>query len=306
MRKFYRRYMEEMNDGTASTGMGGSIDTSIATQTSEPTVTTDTNAVMSEEDALRFLGGVTNTTQPTINTQPNNAAQDSNTPQVIDNNEPFDIGEIDMSMFGITEQPETPIVQAQPQVITQEQQQAQMIQDIYNKLNNPDTKANDVIEPEELTALSTLTEKLQKAGLLPSGLSEEDKTLLQEAKAMRDEIKQSRELQQQQAEFTAKVNSIDEYSKTLEGLIPGYDTSFMINVVSQISKQNPQAGQQILNNPAMLTQLWAKYGAKAQPRQQQTNVISNGSSQVGRGDLLEKVRSGNGTPDDEARLLASL
>ena len=305
MRKFYRVFMEEMNDGTASTGMGGSIDTSIATQTSEPTVTTDINAVMSEEDALRFLGGVTSTTQPTINAQPNNVAQDANTLQVIDNNEPFDIGDIDMSMFGITEQPVTPIVQAQPQVITQEQQQAQMIQDIYNKLNNPEVKA-DAIEPEELTALSALTEKLQKAGLLPSGLSEEDKTLLQEAKAMRDEIKQSRELQQQQAEFTAKVNSIDEYSKTLEGLIPGYDTSFMINVVSQISKQNPQAGQQILNNPAMLTQLWAKYGAKAQPKQQQTNVISNGSSQVGRGDLLEKVRSGNGTPDDEARLLASL
>jgi hypothetical protein len=297
--------MEEMNDGTTSTGMGGSIDATVATQTSEPTVTTDTNAVMSEEDALRFLGGVTNTIQPTINNQPNNAAQDANT-QVVDNNEPFDIGDIDMSMFGITEQPVIPTIQTQPQMITQEQQQAQMIQDIYNKLNNPNTSENDVIEPEELSALSALTEKLQKAGLLPSGLSEEDKTLLQEAKAMRDEIKQNREIQQQQAEFTAKVNSIDEYSKTLEGLIPGYDTSFMINVVSQISKQNPQAGQQILNNPAMLTQLWAKYGAKAQPRQQQTNVISNGSSQVGRGDLLEKVRSGNGTPDDEARLLASL
>lgn len=303
MKRFFK-LMDIATDGTASTGMGGAT-----TTTSEPTVTADTsvnNGMMSEADALSFLSGATNQDANTITEQ---------NPTVTQTNEPFDIGEIDMSMFGFPSAPVTPVIpqtapvvqeQMQPPQLTQEQQQAQMIQDIYNKLNNPNQNEPQ-IDPEEMTALSALTEKLQKAGLLPKGLSEEERTLLQEAKAMRDEIKQNKEIQAQQAEFNNKVNAIDTYSKQLEGLIPGYNTEFMISLVSQISQQNPQAGQQILNNPAMLTQLWATYGHKSQPKQQQTNVISsNTGSQVGRVDLFEKVKAGNASIDDEARFLQSL
>lgn len=309
--KYFRELREEMNDGTVSSGMGVVSDVSVSTQTSEPVVSTSTessNVITSEEDALRFLSGAA---EPQLNQEVNVHENPSDTAvgnQEAATIEPFDIGEIDMSMFGSFEPQSTvstiPVVPTQQQV-TPEQQQAQMLQDIYNKLNNPDVN-NDGIDQEELSALSALTEKLQKAGLLPKGMSEEDKQILQDAKTMRDEIKQQREQQAQQIEFGNKVGAIDSYSKQLESLIPGYNTEFMINIVSQISQKNPQAGQQILNNPAMLTQLWATYGAKAQPKQQQTNVISNGSSQVGKTDLFEKVKGGNASIDDEARYLASL
>ena len=306
--KYFRELREEMNDGTVSSGMGGVSDVSVSTQTSEPVVSTSTessNVITSEEDALRFLSGAA---EPQLNQEVNVNQDTAIGNQEAVTIEPFDIGEIDMSMFGSFEPQSTvstiPVVPTQQQV-TPEQQQAQMIQDIYNKLNNPNT-SNDGIDQEELSALSALTEKLQKAGLLPKGMSEEDKQILQDAKTMRDEIKQQREQQVQQVEYTNKVNAIDTYSKQLSELIPGYDNNLMINIVSQISQKNPQAGQQILNNPAMLTQLWATYGAKAQPKQQQTNVISNGSSQVGRTDLFEKVKGGNASIDDEARYLASL
>ena len=309
MKRFFR-LMDIATDGTTSTGMGGGDASTTTTVTSEPTViaTESTNNVMmSEDDALSFLSGTINSNQEAATTEQNTT--------ITAPAETFDIGDIDMTMFGLLNEPLAPVVpqtapiipeQAQPTQITQEQQQAQMIQDIYNKLNNPNQNEQQ-IEPEELTALSALTEKLQKAGLLPKGLSDEDKTLLQEAKAMRDEIKQQKEQQAQQMEFNNKVNAIDSYSKQLEELIPGYNTEFMISLVSKISQQNAQAGQQILNNPAMLTQLWATYGHKSQPKQQQTNVISsNSGSQVGRVDLFEKVKAGNASIDDEARYLQSL
>jgi hypothetical protein len=304
--KNLRVLMEEMNDGIVSGGMGGGSDVSVSTQTSEPvtTSTESSNGIMSEEDALSFLSGAT---EPQINQDANvNLSDTAIGNQEVTAIEPFDIGEIDMSMFGLPNEPQAtaPVIPEQQQA-TPEQQQAQMLQDIYNKLNNPDVN-NDEIGQEELTALSALTEKLQKAGLLPKGISEEDRQILQDAKTMRDEIKQQREQQAQQVEFGNKVSAIDSYSKQLEDLIPGYSTEFMISMVSQISQKNPQAGQQILNNPAMLTQLWATYGAKSQPKQQSTNVISNGSSQVGKTDLFEKVKGGNASIDDEARYLASL
>lgn len=309
MRRFFI-LMDVATDGTTSTGMGGGDASTTTTVTSEPTVTTTestNNVMMSEDDALSFLSGTTNSNQEAVTTEQN--------PTITAPDEPFDIGEIDMSMFGLANEPLAPVVpqtapviqeSIQPAALTQEQQQAQMIQDIYNKLNNQNQNEPQ-IDQEELTALSVLTEKLQKAGLLPKGLSDEDKTLLQDAKAMRDEIKQQKEQQVQQVEYTNKVNAIDTYSKQLSELIPGYDNNLMINIVSQISQKNPQAGQQILNNPAMLTQLWATYGHKSQPKQQQTNVISsNSGSQVGKVDLFEKVKAGNASIDDEARYLQSL
>lgn len=298
MKRIYR-LMDIATDGTSSNGMGGSMEAS--TVTNEPTVTS--NTITSEADALSFLNGTT--TNDDVN---NPATGNPNEPAEI---EPFDIGDIDMSMFGLANEPVIPqsapvvIEQIQQPQATLEQQQAQMIQDIYNKLNNQ-TSNEPQIAPEEMTALSALTEKLQQAGLLPKGLSDEDKTLLQEAKTLRDEIKQQKEQQAQQVEFNNKVNTIDSYSKQLENLIPGYSTEFMINIVSQISAKNPQAGQQILNNPAMLTQLWATYGAKSQPRQQQNNIISGGNITNNGPDLFEKVKAGNASIDDEARYLQSL
>lgn len=311
MKRFFKLQDIATDGTTTGGGMGGgdvsasTTSTVISESATQPAVS---NTITSEADALAFLSGATNSNQETTTTTEQNP--------IAPNNESFDIGEIDMSMFGLPNEPVAPVTapvvpvvqeQLQTQQLTLEQQQAQMIQDIYNKLNNPNQNEPQ-IDQEEMTALSVLTEKLQKAGLLPKGLSEEERTLLQEAKAMRDEIKQQKEIQAQQVEFTNKVNAIDTYSKQLVSLIPGYNTEFMISLVSQISQQNPQAGQQILNNPAMLTQLWANYGHKSQPKQQQTNVISsNGvNSSAGRGDLLDKVRSGNASIDEEANFLRGL
>ncbi len=304
MRKYYIQLMEMANDGTQSVGMGGAeITTAPATVSSEQIPTTS-NPISNEADALSFLGGLG--TQETSN-QNTTLVQEQN--QSTQTTEPFDIGTIDMSMFGLPNEPQVTqqIVQPtqEPQVVNQEVQQANLLQQIYNKLNTP-VQNEPQVDQEELAALSVLAEKFQKAGLLPKGLSDEDKQLLEEAKAMRDEIKQQKEMQAQQVEFNNKISAIDSYSKQLESLIPGYSTPFMQKLVAQITQQNPQAGQQILNNPLMLTQLWATYGHKSQPKQQSTNIISNGSSQVGNTDLFEKVKSGQGSIDDEARLLASL
>lgn len=306
MKKYYRQFMEMANDGTQSAGMGGTeVSTTAPVTVSNEQSTVPSNPISNEADALSFLGGLG--TQETVN-QNTTLSQEQN--QSIQTTEPFDIGTIDMSMFGLPNEPQVTqqIVQPtqEPQVVNQEvQQQANLLQQIYNKLNTP-AQNEPQVDQEELTALNVLAEKFQKAGLLPKGLSDEDKQLLEEAKAMRDEIKQQKEMQAQQVEFNNKISAIDEYSKQLESLIPGYSTPFMQKLVAQITQQNPQAGQQILNNPLMLTKLWATYVHKSQPKQQNTNIISNGSSQVGNTDLFEKVKSGQGSIVDEARLLASL
>lgn len=296
MRKFYNVFMEEMSDGTASTGMG-------ATGTTETASTVQTTT-MSESEALNFLSGANNVNNEQQQTQP----QEQNDFNI-------NLDEIDMSMFGnFEEQVNQNIQNQQPQQVQQVQQTqmqeqnptTQLLEQLLEKLNN---NQNQTIPDEDTEALSLLATKMQKAGLLPSGISEEDKQLLQEIKAMKDEINQQKEIQKQQVEHQNKISAIDNFSKELEQTIPNYNNDFMIQLVSKIAQQNPQAGQQILNNPAMLISLWNRYGAKAQPKVQQTNILSSngsGSNNVNTNELFERVKTGKATQDEELKLIASL
>lgn len=285
--KFFKQYMDLATDGTESTGMGATTATDV------------TSDVMSESDALSFLGNY-DSNKPEEQT----VSQEEQAPAQQEEVYNLDDVEIDMSMFGLPQE-ETispaPITEAAPV----QSQESQMMQQILERLDN--RQEDQELQEDEVSALSELATKMQKAGLLPNGLSEEDKQLLQEAKSMRDEIKQQREAQQQQVEFQSKIDSIDSYSKQLEELIPGYSTPFMMNIVAKINQTNPQAGQQILNNPAMLTSIWKQYGSKAQPQQQNTNIIATNNSQtVSHNDLFEKVRSGKASEADELELLRSM
>ncbi|MDN5053800.1 hypothetical protein [Aliarcobacter butzleri] len=301
MRKFYNVFMEEMSDGTASTGMGATTTTETA-----PAVQTTT---MSESEALNFLSGannVNNEQQPNVNEEQTIQPQESNDFNI-------NLDEIDMSMFGNFEEQVNQNIQNQQtqQQVQQTQMQeqnpnTQLLEQLLEKLNN---NQNQTPPDEDIEALSLLATKMQKAGLLPSGISEEDKQLLQEIKAVKDELNQQKEIQKQQVEHQNKINAIDNFSKELEQTIPNYNNDFMIQLVSKIAQQNPQAGQQILNNPAMLISLWNKYGAKAQPKVQQTNILSSngsGSNNVNTNELFERVKTGKATQDEELRLIASL
>lgn len=301
MRKFYNVFMEEMSDGTASTGMG-------ATGTTETASTVQTTT-MSESEALNFLSGannVNNEQQPNVNEQQQTQPQEQNDFNI-------NLDEIDMSMFGNFESQVNQNIQNQQiqQQVQQTQMQeqnptTQLLEQLLEKLNN---NQNQTIPDEDTEALSLLATKMQKAGLLPSGISEEDKQLLQEIKAVKDEINQQKEIQKQQVEHQNKISAIDNFSKELEQTIPNYNNDFMIQLVSKIAQQNPQAGQQILNNPAMLISLWNRYGAKAQPKVQQTNILSSngsGSNNVNTNELFERVKTGKATQDEELRLIASL
>lgn len=298
MKRFDIVLQDEMTDGITSAGMGAS------TTVENNTTTTNTPTVMSEAEALSFLNGIgTGEQQSNIEPQTQPQGQDTND---------FSINpdDIDMSMFGNYENEQVISVVPQQQQTQPQGQDVnpkdEIMQQILNKLNS--NNQNETVQNEEIEILSQLASKMQKAGLLPNGLSEEDKQLLQDAKAMRDEIKQQKEAYQQQLQHQNKISAIDSFSKELEQTIPSYNNNFMINLVSQISNKNPQAGQQILNNPAMLITLWNKYGAKAQPKQQSTNVLSNGggSPNINSNELFEKVKTGKATEDEELRLIASL
>ena len=144
-------------------------------------------------------------------------------------------------------------------------------------------------------------------GLIPKGVSDEDKQLLESIKEVKDKIDTQEQHQQAIVEHNNKVDAIDEFNKSLEESIPGYDTKFMIQVVTQISQNNPEEGQKILDNPAMLVNLWSKVGAKAQPKKETTNVINTSNNPSNNNtSLVNKLFEGNATEDDEGKILASL
>lgn len=301
MKRYDLVFMEEMNDGTVSTGMGTS-------DASTSTVSTDSsndisNGVMSEDDALSFLSGY-GETEPQETQGQNTQEHMQNTP--IDNG--INLDDLDMSMFGLENavNQEPQLQQEQPQQVDTNTLLMQQMMERIESLQNPHQQQTS---DDELAPLKELAEKMQQAGLLPKGLNEEHEALLQEVKTLRDEIKQQKEHQQQVQEFQSKISGVDAFSKELEQVIPNYNTEFMINLVSQIISKDARAGQQILNNPSMLISLWSKYGAKSQPKQQQTNVLStngNGNSISTPQELFEKVKSGRGTEEDELRLLSGL
>lgn len=299
MRKFFTTLMEEATDGIVSTGMGAS-DVSASTATASYVDDNASNA-LTEEDALSFLSGSFDQTEA----QEQNTQEDMQNTSTVDNG--INLDDLDMSMFGL-ENAVSQEQQVQPQQVDPNTLLMQQMMERIEALNNPQQHQQPT--DDELAPLRELAERMQQAGLLPKGLNEEHEALLQEVKSLRDEIKQQKEQQQQLQEFQTKINGIDSFSKELEQVIPNYNSEFMINLVAQINAKDPRAGHQILNNPAMLISLWGKYGAKSQPRQQATNVLStngnNNNNITSTEELFNKVKSGKGTEEDELRLLNGL
>lgn len=299
MRKFFTTLMEEATDGIVSTGMGAS-DVSASTATASY-VDDNASNVLTEEDALSFLSGSFDQTKA----QEQNTQEDMQNTSTVDNG--INLDDLDMSMFGL-ENAVRQEQQVQPQQVDPNTLLMQQMMERIEALNNPQQHQQPT--DDELAPLRELAERMQQAGLLPKGLNEEHEALLQEVKSLRDEIKQQKEQQQQLQEFQTKINGIDSFSKELEQVIPNYNSEFMINLVAQINAKDPRVGHQILNNPAMLISLWGKYGAKSQPRQQATNVLStngnNNNNITSTEELFNKVKSGKGTEEDELRLLSGL
>jgi len=302
MRKFFITLMEEATDGTVSTGMGGG-DASTSTTASTNVSSSDSNGFMSEDDALSFLSEYGKEENSNNQTQTEQAQVNQEQQSGVE----FNFDDIDMSMFGLENAVNQDAQQqVQPQQVDSNTLLMQQIVERIEALQNPQQHQQST--DDDIAPLKELAERMQQAGLLPKGLTEEHESLLQEVKSLRDEVKQQREAQHQQAEYQNKINSVDAFSKELEQVIPNYNPDFMISLVTQISSNDPRAGEQILNNPAMLITLWNKYGAKAQPKQQQTNVLSssNRNNTSNSHDLFEKVKTGAATEDEELRLIASL
>jgi hypothetical protein len=296
----------DLNNGTVTPG----TDTSTVELNGD---LNNTSTHMSEDDALSFLASNgNNETTPTDvivdNLEGNNQAPEENN-QV-------DLSGVDLSDFGIPNTPEentTPNIEENIAPVVAEvnsNPEPTQMEEVLNKLNQLQTPGEN--KPAQMTAeeeagVKELFNRFEQLGLIPKGMSEEDRTLM-------DSMKEMKETQDAQVaetarveEFNTQVSAIETFSKSLETSIPGYDSKFMAQVITQINTANPAKGKEILENPTMLLDVWAKIGAKAQPQQQQTNVINGGGQRNNNdADLTNKVFSGKATEVEEGMLLAQL
>lgn len=290
--------------------------------------------ITNETTALDYLTGGDNEqveTTPTVEPQ----AQEVGTTlveniesqqTVVDNSQDnidtgvFDLSDIDLSEYGITSNPVDP--ETIEQVAPQNNQLTELAEAIKGLQNPTATQPQETqtlehnqelgqhnIPPEQAAQLTELFGQFQSLGLIPKtfGLTDEQQQLMDSVKNINDKLELQAQNEVMEQEFNSKVNALEEFSKSLETMIPGYDSKFMAQVVKQINQSNPEAGQKILNNPTELTKIWQKVGHKAQPQTQPTNVINTNTQTVNNNsDLESKVRKGDATPEEEGLLLMSL
>lgn len=226
-----------------------------------------------------------------------------------ENKTEINIDDLDLSSLGITADTENE-QQGQEQE-SQHQQNDPATQEILKKLDsmqgqNKDTQdpATQEINEEELGPLRELAEKMQRAGLI-QGMSDEDRQLLEEAKSMKERLELEDQSRAEIEEHQSKVAALDDFNTKLERTIPNYDSDLMKKTVADIAQKHPQAAEEILNNPMQLLQLWEQLGVKAQPKQQDTNVISSNTKQptMQNDNLDKKVKSGEASEEEEAMWL---
>lgn len=232
-------------------------------------------------------------------------------PQQENNQEGFSLDNIDLSFLGMETTEQTPTTEQSEQL----QQEDTVLQQVLEKLNSMTseqeqrTQLPDGMGAEQAEALTELFSGLKALGLIPenNGLSEEDRQLLNNAKEMQENFNQQKQLQEAQQEHETKLNALDSFSKELEGVIPGYSSETVQQIVASIHKQDPEKAWKIFNNPSLLVQVWNQIGVKSQPQQQPSNVLSTNSSQSSSLSALEeKVNNGTATEAEEAKYLASL
>lgn len=223
----------------------------------------------------------------------------------------IDLSGVDLSFLGVQEE-QQPTVNNEVVAPQQQIQENNPLQDIISRLDSMQngTQANggesNALSEEELAPLKELAEKMQSAGLI-QGLTEEDRASLQEIKEFKERISQQEQVQQEQIEYDNKITALDDFSANLEKTIPGYDSNFMQKVVGDIAQKHPEAAQRILDNPMQLLTLWQQVGEKAQPKQEQTNVISSKTKSVSQDakSLEQKVASGEADENEEAMWILS-
>jgi len=275
------------------------------TSTSPNSQENNSNSFLSEEEALSYLDSFNEDVEINNSVE----VEDTNQAQMEVTGDELSIPDVDMEDFGITNvEPSNAQVEQNQNLSNQELLLAQILQKLDSKEQQP--QQNSLVEDENLPMLNELATRLKTAGLLPNGLSPEDKELLNEVKAIKDEIEQQKQAQIAQAQLNSKIDAIDNFNKELESTIPNYNTSFMVSLVKKITDQNPHAGEQILNNPAMLISLWNKYGAVAVPQKPKTNAVLNSSNKANNitntSALFDKVKSGTASEEEELRLISML
>ncbi len=276
------------------------VDTAVSTDANTETV--DTNTSINENDILlSMVGGNENTEQQATQTETVETQSSGNVSL-----DGVNLDEVDLSWLGIDtqEQQETTI---KSETVQQEQQPDinQQLLDAINKINQPSNKQQEQMSEEDAATVE-LFNRFKALGLIPenNGLSDEDKQLLQDAKRMNESFKQQEQYQQQVQEHNTKLTALGDFSKQLETAIPGYSTELMQKVVGDIHAKNPEAALRIFNDPKLLITLWGKVGAKSQPQQTQSNVISpNGQQNRQMQELEQKVKNGTATEQDEAMWL---
>jgi|GEM_PF-2142066 len=282
-------------------------DTSV-TNTEDTTFTSPNSQesnFMSEEEALSYLDSFNE--QEGLQEQ-EIVQEDTNQTQMEVTGDELSIPDVDIEDFNITNvEPSNAQVEQNQTFSNQELLLAQILQKLDSKEQG---QQNNPIEDENLPMLNELATRLKTAGLLPNGLSNEDKELLSEVKAIKEEIEQQKHFEQQKMEFSNKINQVDSFNKELEKSIPNYNTQFMVSLVKKISDQNPKAGEQILNNPSILISLWNKYGQVAMPQKPKNSAILNSSSKpnniTNANALFDKVKSGTASEEEELRLISML
>ncbi len=234
--------------------------------------------------------------QEFVNTENNTNEED---------NQEFDINSLDLSHLGITTNSNDNVVATTNSENDPMLEIMKRLDTLQNSNQNQNSNDNDVLNDEELAPLKELADKLLKAGLIPSGLSEEDRQLLKDAKEIKARFEQEESIKQEQAEFENKINALDTFSQNLEKTIPGYDSKFMQKVVGDIVSTHPETAEKILNNPMELLTLWQQVGQKAQPSTTKTNVISsNSKTTADTGNNIEdKIKNGTASEQEEAMWL---
>ena len=272
--------MEEYNEESALTELSGS---GVAD-----------NGIMSEEEALSGLVETETVTLGQEEHQEENNEQEQEQPT--EEQEPVSFEDGELNFLGDTEDYE------------QEEPEEQQQQEENNEYQEQELNINEDMNNEEVGAVKELFNKFDKLGLLDQyKLSDEDKQVLADSRRINDTFKEKERHEQETAVHEGKIKALNNFSESLAQSIPGYSTELVQNLVVSIHKSNPQLANNIYENPALLLDVWNKLGAKAQPQQKQTDVLSSqGNLQRTSNDLAKKVNDGTASEAEEAKYLASM
>ena len=256
----------------------------------------ETTAVQTEEVATQDSQEEVQVEEPATQTE-EQTEQDTAAEEF--NLDDINLQEVFGDDFALNTQEEQELPQEKPQ-----DPQMQQVLDALNKMQEPTQDEQSQMTAEEESAVREIYSKFEKLGLIPKGITDEQQQLLDQVSEINNKLSNQEAYENAVKEHESKISSLDAFDKQLSESIENYDSAFMKKVVADISAKNPKAGEQILNNPAKLLELWNKVGAKAQPSKKPTNVVTTKrQSNSFDSSLEEKVMNATASEDEEARFL---